>query len=181
MFYIVRYSGPFGFIKPWSAVRDSVTFSQPFLTPSIIEGLRQKPGVSSILRNKLSYGFMAMQSECTQSRDWLIMKLNKKAMRFTSIIERGVMVEPVLLLAFPDFCEANKASKQNICLCRNEDILFPEPEILQMTEKEFNQLDGFELKFEEGDDSLMVGYNRFENQCPMYGKLEITGEPIRSL
>lgn len=25
MYYVVKYSGPFGFIKPWTAVRDSET------------------------------------------------------------------------------------------------------------------------------------------------------------
>ena len=34
--YIVTYKGQFGFIKPWTAVRDGETFSQQFLTPSII-------------------------------------------------------------------------------------------------------------------------------------------------
>ena len=27
MYYTVKYSGPFGFIKPWTAVRDGETFS----------------------------------------------------------------------------------------------------------------------------------------------------------
>ena len=40
--YIIKYSGPFGFIKPWTVVRDSETFSQQFLTPSIIEGIEKK-------------------------------------------------------------------------------------------------------------------------------------------
>jgi hypothetical protein len=39
MYFVIRYSGPFGFIKPWTAVRDGETFSQQFLTPSIIEGV----------------------------------------------------------------------------------------------------------------------------------------------
>ncbi|HPG73661.1 MAG TPA: hypothetical protein PLM49_05165, partial [Bacteroidales bacterium] len=58
MYYIVKYSGPFGFIKPWTAVRDAgggETFSQQFLTPSIIEGMRQKLEVSGIARHKLTY------------------------------------------------------------------------------------------------------------------------------
>ncbi|MFT7482658.1 MAG: hypothetical protein ACI8WW_001596, partial [Oceanospirillaceae bacterium] len=41
-FYVVKYTGPFGFIKPWTAVRDSETFSQQFLTPSIVEGIEKK-------------------------------------------------------------------------------------------------------------------------------------------
>lgn len=40
--YVVKYTGVFGFIKPWTAVRDSLTYSQQFLTPSIIEGIEKK-------------------------------------------------------------------------------------------------------------------------------------------
>ncbi len=34
--YVVKYSVPFGFIKPWTAVRDGETFSQQFLTSNLI-------------------------------------------------------------------------------------------------------------------------------------------------
>ncbi|MDR1981381.1 MAG: hypothetical protein LBQ39_07170, partial [Tannerellaceae bacterium] len=70
MYYIIKYSGPFGFIKPWTAVRDSKTFSQQFLTPSIIEGVRQKLEVSAICRHKLTYSSINVQQEQTQSRGW---------------------------------------------------------------------------------------------------------------
>lgn len=39
--FVVKYSGPFGFIKPWTAVRDGETYSQQFLTPSIAEGMEK--------------------------------------------------------------------------------------------------------------------------------------------
>ena len=42
MLFIVKYSGKFGFIKPWTAVRDGETFSQQFLTPSTIKGIELK-------------------------------------------------------------------------------------------------------------------------------------------
>jgi len=38
--YVVKYDGHFGFIKPWTAVRDGEPFSQQFLTPSIVERMR---------------------------------------------------------------------------------------------------------------------------------------------
>ncbi len=41
-YFVVKYIGPFGFIKPWTAVRDSKTFSQQFLTASIVEGIEKK-------------------------------------------------------------------------------------------------------------------------------------------
>lgn len=40
--YVVTYTGKVGFIKPWTAVRDGETFSQQFLTPSMIEGIEKK-------------------------------------------------------------------------------------------------------------------------------------------
>ena len=43
--YVVTYKGQFGFIKPWTAVRDGETFSQRFLTPSIIEKKKKKSDV----------------------------------------------------------------------------------------------------------------------------------------
>ena len=72
-YYILRYSGPFGFIKPWTAVRDASggeTYSQQFLTPSIIEGLRQKLEVTAILRHKLVYGGIDIQQEMVQAKAW---------------------------------------------------------------------------------------------------------------
>jgi hypothetical protein len=68
--FIVKFTGPFGFIKPWTAVRDGKTFSQQFLTPSIIEGIRQKLEVSSIVRHKLTYSSISVQQEQTQTRGW---------------------------------------------------------------------------------------------------------------
>lgn len=65
-YYVVKYAGPFGFIKPWTAVRDASggeTYSQQFLTPSIIEGIRQKLEVTAIMRHKLSYAGIDLQQE----------------------------------------------------------------------------------------------------------------------
>jgi hypothetical protein len=53
-------------------------------------------------------------------------------------------------------------------------------EIIELTEKEFDQIDGFELLF-EGDKSAMfkVGHNRFDDAKEMYGQLAVFGNPIR--
>ncbi|MFA6949536.1 MAG: hypothetical protein WCQ70_02515 [Lentimicrobiaceae bacterium] len=178
MYYIVTYSGPFGFIKPWTAVRDSKTFSQQFLTPSIIEGIRQKLEVGFIVRHKLSYTSISVQQEQTQTRGWEKKAQQKLMIRNQSILERGVMINPILHLAFENKDDANKGAKQHICLCRNEDILLPDENILEMEESEFNQLTGFELRFGENDKSFLVGFNRFDNIKPMYGWLEISGKPV---
>jgi len=178
MYYVIRYSGPFGFIKPWTAVRDNKTFSQQFLTPSIIEGIRQKLEVDSIVRHKLSYAAISVQQEQTQTRGWEKKTKIKAMVRNRSIIERGVMIAPSLCIAFEKKEDAEKAVRQHICLCRNEDMLLPEGEVMEKTVTEFDELPGFELRFGKNVNSFLVGFNRFNESEPMYGWLEITGKPV---
>ncbi len=185
MYYTVKYTGKFGFIKPWTAVRDGETFSQQFLTPSIIEGIEKKlfpellanSGIiSKIKRHKLIYASVESQQEVTQTRGW---KVSRKEMsRERSILKRGVMLDPVLYLAFSDKVDAEIAAKQHICLCRNEDIMLPDTEIYEFTDEEFAELDGFELRFGESEQSFLVGYNRFDNGKPMYGWIEYNGNKL---
>lgn len=180
MLYVVKYSGPFGFIKPWTAVRDAgggETFSQQFLTPSIIEGIRQKLEVKEILRHKLTYSSVDIQQEVVQAK--ALKKKSRVYIRERSILKRGIIISPVLLLAFSIKKDALQASNQHICLCRNEDILLPSGKIEELEDQDFNQLGGFELRFEKNEKSFMVGYNRFDENKPMYGWLEITENPIQ--
>ena len=88
------------------------------------------------------------------------------------------MIDPVLYLAFKEEADAEIASKQHICLCRNEDLMFPEAEIQQLTEEEFDNIDGFELRFGESPQSFLVGYNRFDGGKPMYGWIEYNGNNL---
>jgi hypothetical protein len=192
--HIVQYSGAFGYIKPWTAVRDSETFSQQFLTPSIVEGIEKKlfpellreSGIHKILRHRLSYAGLSKQQEQTQPRGIDIK--NKKGVvtvqRSRSILIRGVMLEPSLLLAFKMREDAERALTQHLCLCRNEDVMLPSDEILSMQEEEFDApesgFNGFELRFGETPESFIVGYNRFDSAKPMVGWLHIVGNPIRS-
>lgn len=185
MFYVVKYSGKFGFIKPWTAIRDGETFSQQFLTPSIIEGMEKKlfpellentGEIKKIQRHKLSYAAIDSQQEVTQTRGW---KVSKKEMtRERSILKRGVMLNPVLYLAFAEKSDAEAAAKQHICLCRNEDILLPDAEISELTEEQFAELDGFELRFGESEHSFLVSYNRFDGGEAMYGWIEYNGNKL---
>ncbi|MBD1209302.1 MAG: hypothetical protein H9535_12770 [Ignavibacteria bacterium] len=192
--HIVKYSGAFGYIKPWTAVRDSETFSQQFLTPSIVEGIEKKlfpellaeSGIHKILRHRLSYAGLSKQQEQTQPRGIDIK--NKKGVvtvqRPRSILLRGVMLEPLLLLAFKAREDAERAIRQHLCLCRNEDVILPTSEIISVAEEEFDApeggFNGFELRFGETPESFIVGYNRFDSAKPMYGYLHIVGDPIRS-
>lgn len=195
--YIVKYSGPFGFIKPWTAVRDNETYSQNFLTPSIIEGiekklfpelLEQKKYEQRIIRHRLTYSGISKQQEQTQPRaiDVTVKKKEKIIVmdRPRSILIRGVMLNPVLYLAFSKLEYAEAALQQHICLCRNEDVLFPvtfknSEFIVAIDEEEFDKDDsgfnGFELRFGKGKQSFIVGFNRFDNSKPMYGWLHIVG------
>lgn len=179
--FVVKYKGKFGFIKPWAAVRDGETFSQQFLTPSIIEGMEKKlfpellhqKGIHKIVRHKLSYGALSKQQEVTQTRSYL--KKGKSYVRPTSVINRDVLVNPVLCLAFQTEEDARRAASQHLCLCRNEDVLLPDPDVEELQEEEFSALPGFELRFEKSEQSLIVGYNRFDDNKPMYGYLEYVG------
>jgi len=178
MYYVVKYSGPFGFIKPWTAVRDSKTFSQQFLTPSIIEGIRQKLEVNAIERHKLTYTSISVQQEQTQTRGWEKKTQTKTMVRNQSILDRGIMINPVLYLAFETIEDAQKAARQHICLCRNEDILLPDSNIVEINDADFDEITGFELRFGESEKSFLVGFNRFNKAQAMYGWLEITGKPV---
>jgi CRISPR-associated endonuclease/helicase Cas3 len=124
MLYIVKYTGPFGFIKPWTAVRDGETFSQQFLTPSIIEGMEKKlfPELLSaqglqgyIVGHRINYAGISRQQEQTWSKTWiekkgepiietrLIQKKGKKEYQEVSIptITRrpatGILIRGVLI------------------------------------------------------------------------------------
>ena len=182
--YVVTYKGQFGFIKPWTAVRDGETFSQQFLTPSIIEGIEKKlfpellniSGIHKILRHKLKYDSMETQQEVTQTRGWQYK--NRTFIRDRSVLKRSVLLNPVLYIAFEDEEDAISASKQHVCVCRNEDILLPESEIRVMEEEQFNQLSGFELRFGESEQSFLVGYNRFNDYQPMLGWIEYNGQSL---
>ncbi len=198
--FIVPFTGPFGYIKPWTAVRDSETFSQQFLTPSIIEGLEKKLfpelldsyGLSGrIVRHRLTYRGISRQQEQTQPRGIKQKpeKITKKTTeiefsRPRSILTRGVLIEPILFLAFSKSEYAEQAAQEHVCLCRNEDILFP-LELREVNEPEFDTPDsgfnGFELRFGKTKESFIVGYNRFNKSEPMYGSLHIVGSnPLRT-
>lgn len=188
-YHIVKYTGQFGFIKPWTAVRDSETFSQQFLTPSIVEGIEKKlfpelleaKGIHKIKRHRLNYLGIDVQQERTWSKGGFIVSKNKNQFKTNlAIINRGVMLEPNLYLAFADKEDAVIAMQQHICLCRNEDVLFPTPEIEERTPLEFDEIEGFELLFDAVQETMFkVGHNRFAEAAEMFGHLSVFGNPIR--
>jgi hypothetical protein len=193
--YVVKYTGQFGFIKPWTAVRDEETFSQQFLTPSMVAGIERKLfpellkedyGIFKIKRHRLSYSGISSQQEQTQPRGWNEKGsgAKKEYSRPYAILTRGILLNPILFLAFDKKEDAEIAYKQHICLARNEDILYSKDEIIEVTENEFDAneefFNGYELIFEDGEDSFMVGYNRMNNNEAMYGRLKVVGKPVRN-
>lgn len=186
-YYVVKYSGPFGFIKPWTAVRDRETFSQQFLTPSIVEGIEKKlfpellpaRGICRITGHRLNYQGIDVQQERTWAKGGF--KANKEKEVWKSnlgILDRGVMLNPNLYLAFDQEEDAKRALQQTICLCRNEDLLFPE-RMEPMTAKDWERVAGFELIFSNERNGFKVGLNRFAKGREMFGELKIYGNPIR--
>ncbi len=189
-FYIVKYTGPFGFIKPWTAVRDSETFSQQFLTPSIVEGIEKKlfpsllnsHGINKIVGHRLSYVQITNQQEVIQTRGWNSTRKDTQILfdRPTAVLIRGILHHPSLHLAFTSMEDATTAFSQHICLCRNEDILYPH-EVMETTKDQFeengNLFPGFELVFEKNEKSFLVGYHRLTQQS-MYGWMRIVGQPV---
>lgn len=196
-YYVVKYQGPFGFIKPWTAVRDTETFSQQFLTPSIVGGIERKLfpelltkpfDLYKIKGHRLSYSQMTSQQEQIQPRGWNKKKINKRSayVREYAILTRSVLLHPILHLAFDNRLDAEIAAQQHICLCRNEDLLYPVPESPETIPiEDFNSngegFNGFELVFEKNEKSFLVGYNRIDNGSPMYGWLRVVGNPINTL
>lgn len=189
-YYVVTYSGPFGFIKPWTAVRDSETFSQQFLTPSIIEGMEKKlfpelldsQGIHKIVGHRLSYKHLSTHQEVIQTRGWNSKRKGSEYLfdRPTSIIDRSILHEPILSLAFKTLGDAEIAASQHLCLARNEDVVLP-ISIQENTKDEFEtdgeSFPGYELVFEKTEDAFLVGYHRVSKE-PMYGWIRIVGEPV---
>jgi len=189
-YYLVKYSGPFGFIKPWTAVRDGETFSQQFLTPSIVEGIEKKlfpelldnsynGKIVKIKRHRLNYQGIDIQQEKTWSKGGINIYKDKGQYKTNiGILNRGILLYPNLYLAFECEKDAYHALSQTICLCRNEDILFP-MEYLVLNDDEFDMINGFELLFTDADKGFKVGHNRFNNASEMFGELKVVGNPIR--
>jgi len=183
--FVIKYVGEFGFIKPWTAVRDSETFSQQFLTPSIVEGIEKKlfpellnekfnGKIMKIKRYRLNHKGLDIQQEKTWSKGGF-----KKNRTNVSILKRGVMLSVNLYLAFDSQEDVDRAFTQTICLCRNEDLMFPESQF-KCSLSEFDLIDGFELIFSDSESGFKVGYNRFDNAAEMFGELKVFGNPIRT-
>ena len=181
-YHVVTYAGPFGFIKPWTAVRDGLTYSQPFLSPSTVEGMRIKLGVSAILRHRLRHGGIDRQQEHVHAAGWKGKRVSdgKAVVRATGVIVRGVLLRPSLTLAFPTAKDAETAASDHLCLCRNEDLVFPvhvdDALVRRMEPAEFDAVVGFEMHPGDGPGAVPLGVSRYTGEM-MTGRLEVVGDP----
>lgn len=178
--FVVRYEGPFGFIRPWTAVRDEEVYSQQFLTPSIVEGIRKFLGVSAILRHRLSHVGFAFGIETVHSPGFKKRGRGPDALyaRNTGILRRGMLLSPRLHLAFPTRKDGETACAHHISLCRVEDLLFPSEGVGEMSVGEFDAIPGIELLFGEHEDAFPVGYERY-GMGMSYGRIHVVGDAVR--
>ena len=195
IYHVITYTGPFGYLKPWTAVRDGETFSQPFLPPSTVEGMRIKLGVSAILRHRLSHRGLSLQQEQVQAAGWAKEGRGGTALvRPTGVLKRWVMLRPRLHLAFATPEDAQIAAADHLCLCRNEDLIFPTPVEISIDGRVsesganralihvvspdvFDLLAGFEVLPDDGPESIPLGMNRYmPDGCPMRGRIIVAGD-----
>lgn len=180
-YFVVKYTGPFGYIKPWSAVRDELTFSQLYLTESTLKGMSQKlfglGEMDRIKRHRLSY------DQLVETQERTLPKLIKTA-KAGGILKRRIMLHPVLHLAFETEEDAITAAGQHLCLCRNEDLVWPTP-LVVMSEDAFNALPGFEYHpTTEAEGGIFHGWDRTVvdeegYHQKQYGLISRIGEPMR--
>lgn len=176
--YYVRYSGEFGFLKPANAVRDESVYSESFLTPSNIEGIRLYMGVSSIDRVKLYHNGFALMMErvrgpVSYARAMRIVK-PKKNIRIInkSIAKKYYMVRPTVIFGFYNEQDAKIAEKTSFSLGSSECIVLPMHRYWTSSVEEFNEFPGAEF-VEAVDGDMYVGWNRFTNSH-MIGTVQYT-------
>jgi hypothetical protein len=179
-YFIIKFTGPFGYIKPWAAVRDELTFSQLYLTGSILKGMSQKlfglGEMNKILRHRLSY------SQLIETQERTLPKIIKTTTA-GGILKRHIMLKPELYLAFATLEDATIAGSQHLCLCRNEDIVWPSTPIV-MSKDSFDTLPGFEyFPKEQAEAGIFHGWDRTTKEDgyhkKQYGIIGCFGEPMR--
>lgn len=122
---------------------------------------------------------MCNRKEHGQKEVFVYLKIKNTFKTNLAIINRGVMLEPHLYLAFDEEPDALKAMSEHICLCRNEDLMLP-TELVSLSHEEFDEIEGFELLFDSDENAMFkVGHNRFNDVAEMFGQLKIFGNPIR--
>jgi len=184
MYYIIEYKGKTGFIKPFTSMRDSETNSEKYLPTSTINGIEKKlfgDIKGRILRYRLNFDNIQSTQEATQSIEKETFgKKNLKYSKYnTGIITRYILINPSLYLLFDNYEYAKECLDQHICLSRNEDILLPNDNIIEINNlEEFDGFNGYEaISCDDIDeDSVYMGVNKYTNK-EQYSLLMIYGTP----
>lgn len=179
MKYVVKYTGEFGFIKPFTSMRDDFINSEKYLYPSTINGIEKKifnDIQDRIVRHRLDFDSLSEQKETTKS---ISPKTeNGKTFYERNLISKIFLINPKLYLFFDNIEDAEIANKTVVFLSRNEDILFPNKNIININDNEIDNVDGFEgvKTTMEDEEGMFVGFNKYTNKR-QYIRLEIFGEP----
>jgi hypothetical protein len=113
-----------------------------------------------------------------QAAGWASRKTEtgKAFVRETGIITRGVMLNPVLHLGFATPEDAEIAASDHLCLCRNEDLVFPVDVgghlVRELGSDEFDALPGFETIESDEPGAIPLGVNRYTGEV-MRGRLVV--------
>ena len=95
---------------------------------------------------------------------------------FNSIHKRYLLTNPEITLAFECKEDALKAVEQPIYVGQTEFILYPNGDVMEMTEEDFDKITGFECfsSNKEDPEAIYVGNNRQRNNERMYVKIKYT-------
>lgn len=187
MLYCVTFGGIikpyFGFIAPYTSVRDSETFSLTFCPPSVIDGIEKNLGCSGkIVRHKLTYFMGAMDKEFVKA----IVYTKTNDLKQT-IHLKHVLINPVLTLAFDNYSDANNAVLTSISFGQKEYLLCALPNSDDNTTKmktnqddyiqiinddDFDLIPGVETFLTTEDDGIYVGNNRQRGNERMFIKIK---------
>lgn len=184
--YCIKYSnrnadGNFGtpytgFFKPYNAVRDlNGTYSLTYLPPSVINGIENWLEIpqGSILRHKLTFDKNGMTRELVKTTYGVYWKNGKEFKCFVvdksgnkqydGMCIKHCLVNPEIIFAFDTKEHAEIAAKTTIFLGQMEYIIYPQDDIKEMSEEEFDKLPGVETFQCEENNGVFCGFNRFKN------------------
>ena len=161
----------YGYIKPWNAVRDDETFSLTYIPPSFISGIEEELKIDgNIVRHKRTFDKTQMEKDFKKC----IVYLKNNYVNHT-IHHRHTLVNPKLILAFDNYEDAKYALGQPLYFGQNIYPIYGNKDygIVEMTDEEFDKLDGVETiqTTEDDEESIYVGNNRQKNNERMFVRI----------
>lgn len=170
-----------GFIKPWNAVRDSETYSLTYLPPSMINGIEQHLGlpIDSVKRHKITFSKNGMSSEQVKTTNGTYWEngeeFNHNIGTKEERVESGIhkihqLIDPEIIFGFESKEHAEIAYNDMIYVGRSEYALYPNADfgIVEMTDAEFDELEGVETFQTDDEYAVFCGFNRAKNDEKQY-------------